>query len=162
MKRVNSFVALILLLLILGLNITVYSQLNEFYSGTDFDQSSNVRYRLYITENIWTLLLLDTATGRIWQVNRSTSEYQGFLFAINSERLADSEKNEIGRFVLYPTKNLWNFILVDQIDGRLWEVQFSVEDVEYIFIKPLNEDSLNDEVLQEDIENIEHSCNKQN
>ncbi|NLC53789.1 MAG: hypothetical protein GX770_07475 [Firmicutes bacterium] len=153
MKRIIFFVALVLL--ILGLNITVFSQQNELYSGTDFDQNSNVRYRLYITENIWTLLLLDSATGRIWQVNRSTSEYQGFIFAINSERLADSEENEIGRFALYPTKNMWNFILVDQTDGRLWEVQFSVEGVEYIFIKQLNEDSLNEVVLQEDVADIE-------
>ena len=32
-----------------------------------------------------------------------------------------------GRFFLYPTTNIYNFILLDQIDGRTWQVQWSIE-----------------------------------
>ena len=32
-----------------------------------------------------------------------------------------------GRFFLYPTQNMYNFILLDQIDGRTWQVQWSTE-----------------------------------
>ncbi len=30
-----------------------------------------------------------------------------------------------GRFFLYPTTNIYNFILVDQIDGRTCQVQWN-------------------------------------
>ena len=32
-----------------------------------------------------------------------------------------------GRFFLYPTTNIYNFILLDQIDGRSWQVQWNTE-----------------------------------
>jgi len=32
-----------------------------------------------------------------------------------------------GRFFLYPTTNIYNFILLDQIDGRTWQVQWNTE-----------------------------------
>ena len=40
------------------------------------------------------------------------------------------QKNPIernGRFFLYPTTNIYNFILLDQIDGRTWQVQWNTE-----------------------------------
>ena len=33
-----------------------------------------------------------------------------------------------GRFKLYPTKNSYNFILVDVIDGRTWQVQWNIDE----------------------------------
>ena len=33
-----------------------------------------------------------------------------------------------GRFFLYPTENIYNFLLLDQIDGRTWQVQWSTEE----------------------------------
>lgn len=35
---------------------------------------------------------------------------------------------ENGRFTLYPTNNIYNFILLDQIDGRMWQVQWSLKE----------------------------------
>ena len=32
-----------------------------------------------------------------------------------------------GRFKLYPTNNSYNFIMVDVIDGRSWQVQWSTK-----------------------------------
>tara|TARA_B110000902_G_scaffold202997_1_gene230645 strand:- start:316 stop:900 length:585 start_codon:yes stop_codon:yes gene_type:complete len=32
-----------------------------------------------------------------------------------------------GRFFLYPTTNIYNFILLDQIDGRTWQVQWNID-----------------------------------
>jgi hypothetical protein len=37
----------------------------------------------------------------------------------------DEELNE--RFTLYPTQNMYNFILLDQIDGKTWQVQWSTD-----------------------------------
>ena len=33
-----------------------------------------------------------------------------------------------GRFTLYPTDNIWTFILLDQVDGNTWQVQWSNEE----------------------------------
>jgi len=32
-----------------------------------------------------------------------------------------------GRFKLYPTENMYNFIMVDVIDGRTWQVQWNTD-----------------------------------
>ena len=29
--------------------------------------------------------------------------------------------------MLYPTQNMWTFILLDQTDGRTWQVQWSTD-----------------------------------
>jgi hypothetical protein len=35
-------------------------------------------------------------------------------------------KEIIGRFTLYPTENMYNFLLLDQIDGYVYQVQWSM------------------------------------
>ena len=34
----------------------------------------------------------------------------------------------VGRFKLYKTKNMYNFIMVDVIDGRTWQVQWNIDE----------------------------------
>lgn len=41
-----------------------------------------------------------------------------------------------GRFTLYPTETMWTFILLDQTDGRTWQVQWSLDGKEGIV--PIN------------------------
>lgn len=82
----------------------------------------NVRYKMFPTENIWTFLKLDTRNGMIWQVQYSINDnYRGEI-ELNEKTLVNGEKAENGRFTLYPTKNMYNFILLDQIDGKMWQV----------------------------------------
>lgn len=83
------------------------------------------RFRLFKTENVWTFLELDTQTGQVWQVYYSISagSSNGKNF-INKWPLTSNGRN--GRFTLYPTNNMWNFILVDQDGGGTWQVQFSM------------------------------------
>ena len=40
-----------------------------------------------------------------------------------------------GRFKLYPTGNMYNFIMVDVIDGRTWQVQWSTKESERLVLK---------------------------
>lgn len=88
----------------------------------------NARYKLFPTENIWTFLKLDTSNGKIWQVQYSIdNNYHGEI-VLNNKTLVSSEAAENGRFTLYPTKNMYNFILLDQKDGKIWQVQWSVEE----------------------------------
>lgn len=41
---------------------------------------------------------------------------------IERERISQN-----GRFKLYPTDNMYNFIMVDVIDGRTWQVQWNID-----------------------------------
>ena len=82
-------------------------------------------YKLYPTKNTWASLKLDTRNGKIWQVNYSVSKdgYEGTL-SINSYSLVLPEEEINGRFDLYPTANMYNFILLDQVNGNTYKVQW--------------------------------------
>lgn len=104
-------------------------------------QNPNVRYRLFPTQNMWTFLKLDTMTGRIWQVQFSIEgkDYR-FETILSLADITDVLKQEkkIGRFTLYPTTNTYNFIMLDQIDGYTYQVQWS-RDVESRGVLPISD-----------------------
>ena len=101
----------------------------------------NVRYRLFPTQNMWTFLKLDTMTGKIWQVQYSVegAKYR-FETVLNSVDLAKRLKQErvVGRFMLYATQNTYNFVLLDQIDGYTYQVQWS-GDADQRFVIPISD-----------------------
>ena len=47
---------------------------------------------------------------------------------LNSLSLVSKEKEVNGRFTLYTTENIYNFLLLDQIDGDVYQVQWSMEE----------------------------------
>lgn len=83
------------------------------------------RYKMYQTENIYNLLKLDSATGYIEQVQWSLNDDEEMVVTINSSDL--SYERKIGTFELYPTKNMYQFILLDTTNGRTWHVQWGTE-----------------------------------
>ena len=139
------------------------------------------RYKVYDTTNISNSLLLDSATGQIWQLQigltkagskssksdvdqletiLSDTKFASTLEDITEEWNEDMKKWEEnynskadsivsaeskslwkpfslekrlewstiaknGRFKLYPTGNMYNFIMVDVINGRTWQVQWN-------------------------------------
>jgi hypothetical protein len=87
-------------------------------------QRTDAPYRIFRTQNIYMLLKLDTRTGLIWQVQWGDSEHR-FIEPINLKVLA--ENGQPGRFSLYPTMNIFTFLLLDQEDGRTWQVQWGKE-----------------------------------
>ena len=101
----------------------------------------NVRYRLFPTQNMWTFLKLDTMTGKIWQVQYSVegAKYR-FETVLNSVDLATRLKQErvVGRFMLYATQNTYNFVLLDQIDGYTYQVQWN-GDADQRFVIPISD-----------------------
>jgi hypothetical protein len=92
-------------------------------------QNPNAPYRLFNTQNIYTLLKLDTRAGRVWQVQWGDKEHT-FTEAINLRALAPDGKP--GRFTLYPTKNIYTFILLDQETGETWHIQWGEPTVRFI------------------------------
>jgi hypothetical protein len=92
-------------------------------------QSTNAPYRMFRSQNIYTLLKLDTRTGQIWQVQWGDIDHR-FIVPVSLEVLAQGSK--AGRFTLYPTANLYTFILLDQETGRTWQVQWGKENERFV------------------------------
>ncbi|MCZ2101296.1 MAG: hypothetical protein LC107_07145 [Chitinophagales bacterium] len=89
--------------------------------------SENAIYQLFPTKNYWTFIKLDTRNGKMWQVHFSVKDDGSTGEVIlNSLPLVKEEKEVKGRFTLYPTENMYNFILLDQIDGYVYQVQWSM------------------------------------
>jgi hypothetical protein len=109
---------------------------NKVKFDADPAQRLDVRFRLFKTDNIWTHLLLDTRTGRVFQMNHSIDEgsVRGSLPISNKSLVEDEKGAKDGRFTLYPTSNIWNWILVDQEDGRCWQCQFATKAANRVLI----------------------------
>ena len=146
-----------------------------FIPLVSFSQEDIERYKVYDTENIYTSILLDTATGQTWQLQIGikddssrmrtvlsdteyaytveeltedwdySMEYWEETYNSQPDSIVSSEDKALykpptlkqkleympiaqnGRFKLYPTENMYNFIMVDVIDGRTWQVQWNID-----------------------------------
>lgn len=87
---------------------------------------SDVVFRLFATDNSNNFIKLNTRNGHMWQVQWSLDDNQ-FETILSYISLVPKEEEKNGRFFLYPTTNSYNFILLDQIDGRTWQVQWNFE-----------------------------------
>ena len=85
------------------------------------------RYKIYQTENIYILLKLDTKEGKVWMVQYSMKDTESAEIPIKYFPIVDEDEGWNGRFELYPTKNMYNFIMVDNDDGTTYQVQWSTE-----------------------------------
>lgn len=90
----------------------------------DAPQRLDARFRLFKTKNTWNFIEVDTQTGRVWQVQFVVKDDTGRMkVPINSEILVKDGKP--GRFTIYSTRNIYNFILLDQETGKIWQTQWS-------------------------------------
>lgn len=73
--------------------------------------------------------LLDTRTGRLWMVQWSLDYDHRFETVLSdkkwSEVLNREEKN--GRYELYSTTNIFNFLMLDTYNGDTFQVQWSFD-----------------------------------
>ncbi len=94
-------------------------------------QNPDAPYRLFNTQNIYTLLKLDTSTGRIWQVQWGDKDHR-YTQSINLKVLVPDGKP--GRFTLNPTSNIYTFILLDQGTGDTWMIQWGNSEDRFIVV----------------------------
>ena len=93
-----------------------------------FSPDTNVTYRLFKTQHMHIFIKLNTSNGTMKLVQFSTSSTHDMMEATLSDmKLAAGTDAKNGRFYLYPTDNFYTFLLLDQIDGRVWQVQWSTE-----------------------------------
>ena len=108
--------------------LTAADSLYFHYLEVFREQLMEPRYKLYPTQNNWTFLKLDTMTGQIWQIQYSVDDSPRMEYTLDdSDRIYSWDEHICGRFELYETKNIYNFILLDKINGRCWQVQWSFE-----------------------------------
>ncbi len=121
----KSKITVFFLLLILSFSHLFANDPLPYYS-----QNPNARYRLFPTTNTWVYLKLDTMTGKIWHVQFSIQgdDYR-FEDPLSLEDIAANYglEKKVGRYTLYPTRNSFNFIMLDQIDGYSFQVQWSLD-----------------------------------
>lgn len=110
------------------LSLSAYSQssLQSNTKQTVASPDDKVNFRLFQTNNRWTFLKLDTRNGKITHVQYST-DGKAMEYPLNSVSLVVDELAKPGRFFLYPTENTYNFLLLDQEDGRVWQVQWNID-----------------------------------
>ena len=100
------------------------------------------RFCLYETQNMWTFIMLDTYTGKNWQVQFSVKG-EDYMFAVPINRYSlafpAEDSKWIGRFQMFATQNMWTFILLDSYNGKLWQVQYSSQDLDDLMCIPINE-----------------------
>lgn len=102
--------------------------INNWLEQIELDISLKNRYKLYKTENIYNLLRLDTKTGRIAQVQWSLNDDNEGTITINDDDLTYGVEYGSGTFELYPTNNMYQFILLNKANGRMWHVQWGLDD----------------------------------
>jgi hypothetical protein len=131
--------SILVMLISVALPFVVMGQERSVKFDADPPQRLNVRFRLFKTENLWNFLLLDTRLGLVYQVQYSVDDKKGSrgVYVLNDQPLVTAKDTKDGRFTLYRTENMWNFVLLDQDDGRTWQCQFAVGDKGARWILPL-------------------------
>lgn len=114
--------------------ISTFSQSTSEAPNQNISTDSDVTYRLFSTRNMYTFIKLNTKNGQMWQVQWDTKSNQ-LETPLSLITLVTKEEEKNGRFFLYPTTNIYNFILLDQIDGRAWQVQWNIEEKDRMVIR---------------------------
>lgn len=127
MKKMN----ILLILILFTINLGAQSQLKKEspVSNTENKQEYTYSaYQLFPTQNMYTFIELDTRNGKMWQIQWHTESKSRFSNVLSDISLVNKDEEKNGRFFLYPTTNLYNFILLDKVDGRTWQVQWGKEE----------------------------------
>lgn len=115
------------------MTISTFSQITLESPNQNISTDSNVTYRLFSTRNMYTFIKLNTRNGQMWQVQWGIESKDRFENTLSDITLVNKDEEKDGRFFLYPTTNLYNFILLDQVDGRTWQVQWGRQGERMIF-----------------------------
>lgn len=114
-------------LLFILVSITATAQSDKDFK-IYFSPDSDVTYRLFKTQNMHIFIKLNTSDGTMKLVQYSTESIDDMLeVSLSDTKLATGNDVKNGRFYLYPTDNFFTFLLLDQVDGRVWQVQWSTD-----------------------------------
>lgn len=117
---------LLLSLLIIFTSSQIFAQVvTKQIENLQVNSSNAVAFRLFPTQNMWTFIKLNTKNGQMWQVQFDIKGNDRGASILSNEALVSKDKEINDRFTLYPTQNVYTFILLDQLEGKTWQVQWS-------------------------------------
>ena len=124
----------IILILFVLVNINAKGQTikeNDLVRISNYQSPTPAKFRLYPTANRYTYLRLNTTNGFIDIVQYSTTEerermiYPLSVYPVVMDFFNLGLANTLDRFTIYPTQNVWTFLLLDQVEGNTYQVQWS-------------------------------------
>lgn len=105
------------------------------HKETTPDNEKPNRYALYKTKNMWTYILLDKFTGKLWQCQYSTKGLEYITsVVINDVALSYTETN---KFTIKPMTSMFQYYLIDDETGDMWKFQWSTKGGDYIWIEKM-------------------------
>ncbi len=106
----KKFLALLAFVLFCG---TVFAQEGQYSQKTD------VRWRLFSTQDSNIFLQLDTLNGSVYTLNTTNGSLTEIV-----ELPSGSSSFEKGAYTLYATKDKYNFVLLDQDTAASWLIHW--------------------------------------
>ena len=102
------------------------------HPSTTQDNEISNKYELFKTKNMWTYILLDKDTGKLWQCQYSVkgNEYRS-SWAIN---LVDLSSSKHSRFTIQPLTSMYQYYLIDEETGEMWKFQWTTDGENYRWI----------------------------
>ena len=110
--------------------------INKLLLVSIYDNIDKPRYKIYLTENTYNLIKLDTRTGKVWQIQYRAKGVDPVVVNINYTGIVYESNGWDGRFELVPTKNMYTFILLDTGSGETYQVQWGTSS-EYRFVEQI-------------------------
>lgn len=111
----------------------------EFLRYKYGNEQQTKEFQLYPTQNMWSFLELNTITGQIYQIQFSMKSNERLYTTVNADSLNSSYQKymeqDTGRFELYPTQNIYTFLLLDRKFGRVWQVQWGFKNEDRFIIR---------------------------
>ncbi|QES88848.1 hypothetical protein [Rhizosphaericola mali] len=127
--------ARLITLVILFFAKSSYSQTEPQIPVQNISTDSSVVYRLFATKNMYNFIKLNTRNGQMSQVQWGADSDHRFESTLSYTSLVSEREERNGRFFLYPTTNIYNFLLLDQFDGRMWQVQWNFDNDKKMVIR---------------------------
>ena len=104
----------------------------------EMDLSLKKRFKIYKTEDMNTMLELDTKTGVVKQIHWALKSDEEKVYTINPNDLSESAELGPGVFELYATNNMYQFILINKMNGSKWHIQWG-DDKEHRWIRKIKQ-----------------------
>ena len=106
----KNFLTLLAFVLFCG---TVFAQ------EVQYPQKTDVRWRLFSTQDSNIFLQLDTLNGSVYTLNTTNGSLTEIV-----ELPSGSSSFEKGAYTLYATKDKYNFVLIDQDTAASWLIHW--------------------------------------
>ena len=85
---------------------------------------------------MWTFIMLDSFTGRLWQVQYDTRSLDNLLCVSINEEVLETGDRSI--FSIQPMTSMYQYYLINNESGAMWQFQWTTQGPDYRWIKRIN------------------------